>query len=118
MKSYLKLINPQKILLKKGNIFKYKLAESFFKKGIKDFYFSEINKNSFKGWKIKNKITVLIVVQGKILISYKTKESKIKNLFLNSQEKYIVLIKRNVPFKLINNTKIKAAVISFLNEKY
>lgn len=118
MKSYLKLINSQKIILKKGNIFKYKLDKIFFKKGIKDFYFSEINKNSFKGWKIKNKITVLIVVQGKILISYKTNEVKIKNLSLNSKDKCIILIKKNVPFKLINNTKSKVVVISFLNEKY
>ncbi len=118
MKNLIKIINSEKIFLNKGSIFKYNLNESFFKKGIKDFYFSEINKNSFKGWKIKNKITVLIVVKGKIKISFKKKGLRMKNLIFNSKDRQIVLIPKKVQFKLINNSKSKVTVISFLNEKY
>jgi hypothetical protein len=45
MNNFFSLISPNNIFLKKGNIFKYNLKYSFFKNGIKDFYFSEINQN-------------------------------------------------------------------------
>jgi hypothetical protein len=82
MNNFFSLISPNNIFLKKGNIFKYNLKYSFFKNGIKDFYFSEINQNCFKGWKLKKKQTVLVVIKGKIKINFKKIILRKNQLFL------------------------------------
>ena len=118
MNNFFTLISPNNIFLKKGNIIKYNLKYSFFKNGIKDFYFSEINKNCFKGWKLKNKQTVLVVINGKIKIILKKNNFKNKSIILNSINKKIIIIKKNISFKLINVFNSKSIVLSFLNEVY
>ena len=47
MKKYYKIIYSKKIRTDKGDIYKYNLISKFFNTGIKDFYFSEVNKNKF-----------------------------------------------------------------------
>ena len=117
MKKFFEIITPKKILLKKGNVYKYFLKHKFFTKGIKDFYFSEINRNCCKGWKIKKRNTVLMLTNGKIKV-YLKKDDKLKSITLKSNDKKILIIKKNVTFKLKNLYAQKSIVISFLNEKY
>ena len=115
---FFNLINPEKILLKKGNIYKFKLNQTFFKNGIRDFYFSDIKVNETKGWKLKKRCTVCIVVKGKIKFSFMDKK-KIKNSkTLSAVQKKIIIIKKNIKFKFSNNDTITSSLISFLNEKF
>ena len=119
MKKYYKIIYPKKKNADKGDIFKYNLVDKFFKKGIKDLYFSEIKKNKIKGWKYKSNIsTVLIVVEGKIKFYFKDKLKNNKTLVLNSKQKKILVISKKIYFKFENLYSKKSIIISFLNEKY
>jgi hypothetical protein len=119
MKKYYKIIYSKKIRTDKGDIYKYNLISKFFNTGIKDFYFSEVNKNKFKGWKYKeNKDTVLILLEGKVKFYFKDKKKNYKTLILNSKTKNILLIKKKIYFKFKNLFFRKSIFISFLNEKY
>lgn len=119
MKKYYKIIYPKKISTDKGDIYKYNLINKFFKRGIKDFYFSEVKKNKFKGWKYKDDTdTVLILIEGKVKFYFKNKLNNNKTLVLNSQKKKILVIRKKIYFKFKNLYSKKSIFISFLNEKY
>jgi len=112
----MKIINPIKIKNYKGNIFKYSLKEIFFKKKIRDFYFTEIKKNFIKGWKLKDRETVLIVISGEVKIEIIEKNIRLIRLF-KSKDKQIIIIPKKKKFRFSAPHK-KSQLLSFLNEIY
>lgn len=112
----MKIINPIIIKNSKGNIVKFKLHHPFFKKKISDFYFSNIKKNTFKNWKIKNRDTVIIVIEGMVIFEFE-KKLEIKKIKLNSKNKQILIIPKRTKFRF-GSKKKNSILISFLNNKY
>ena len=109
-------IKPKVIRSWKGDIIKYDLNSFFFKKKIRDFYFTEIEKNITKDWKFKNKQTVLIVTKGEVKIEFIKNNNKKYKVF-KSKNKEIIIIPRKTKFRF-SAPKEKSQMISFLNDIY
>jgi hypothetical protein len=114
----MKVIRPKIKKFITGNIYKYNSNNSFFKKGIRDIYLTDVIFNNDKVDKIKKKDTLLFVINGKIDLIIKKKKNKHSIIKLNSKDRNFYLIQKGVLFALKNNFKKNALIMSFLNEKY
>jgi hypothetical protein len=113
----MKVIRPKIKKFVTGNIYKYNSNISFFKKGIRDIYLTDIIFNNKKVDKIKKKDTFIFVINGKIDLVIK-KKNKLFIIKLNSKDRNFYLIQKGVLFTFKNNYKKNALIMSFLNEKY
>ena len=113
----LKIIKPKIKKLVKGNIYKYNNKISFFQKGIKDIYLTEVILNRKKVDKLKSKDTLFFILKGKVDLLIK-KNNKFLVKKIDSKNKNFYLIKKGVVFNFKNRLKEKAIIMSFLNEKY
>ena len=114
----MKIIKPKIKKLFLGNIYKYNSNISFFKKGIKDIYLTEVIFNRTKEDKLKSKDTLVFILNGKIDIIIKNKNKKVFIQKLDSKSKNFYLIKKSTIYNFKNRFKEKAIIMSFLNEKY
>ena len=113
-----KLLKGKKISNKKGNLIKYLGLSKFFKKKIIDFYFTDIKAKQLKGWKIKNRKTYLVIVNGVVTFKLKKNNKKIIKLKIFFINKNLLLINENVQFCFYNETNNNASILSLLDKKY
>ena len=69
--------------------------------------------------KIKKRKTILIVIEGCVRFFFKDKKNlKIQELKVNSKDKQILIIEKNIFFSFKSDIKKTSVIMSLLNEKY
>ena len=108
---------------KKGDIKKFITKNSSEYKGFGECYFSEIKKNTFKGWK-KNKTThqMISVILGKVefhLIDDRKKKIREIKYILDEKKNYKkIIIPNNVWYAFKGIASKKSILFNFLNVEH
>ena len=105
----IKIQNNKIIYNKKGNILKFLNSKSKQFKGFGELYFSEIKKNTSKGWNIHYKyFSIITVPYGLVEFTFFNPKKKIKNFKkLQLAVKKIFLFKYPQEFGFVLNQKKK-----------
>jgi hypothetical protein len=98
----IKILPLKKIKTKKGNIYKFLSRNDKFYKKFGEIYFTEIKKNSEKGWNFhtKNKCHIS-VIKGKVKFHFLKKNRKIfksKKITLSSKNHKMIIIEPEIYF--------------------
>lgn len=116
-----KILSQKIIKMDKGDVKKFITKNSKEYKGFGECYFSEIKKNSYKGWK-KNISThqMLTVISGSVIFylideRVKNKVKKYKILIDSNKNYQKLIIPKNIWYSFKNNSKQKSIIFNFLN---
>ena len=116
-----KILSQKIIKMDKGDVKKFITKNSKEYKGFGECYFSEIKKNSYKGWK-KNTSThqMLTVISGSVIFylideRVKNKVQKYKILIDSNKNYKKLIIPKDIWYSFKNNSKQKSIIFNFLN---
>jgi len=116
-----KILSQKTIKMDKGDVKKFITKNSKEYKGFGECYFSEIKKNSLKGWK-KNLSThqMLTVVSGSVIFylideRVKNKVKKYKILIDSNKNYKKLIVPKDIWYSFKNNSKHKSIIFNFIN---